>query len=144
VLDAQAAGEPVVAVRGTWIGDLIERDGLGVVVEYSNVDLFEEGVRTALRRFVAIAVDTQWAAGATPSSRSPTFSSLIDSREKAGQRYLNLLTSSACDTAKVIEVGDCFRTHRDRAGSRVDAAGEVATLHCFDRFVRHDRLGKGT
>ena len=48
VLDAIAAGKPVVAVRGTWIGELIEREGLGVVVDDSDVDSFHEGVRTAL------------------------------------------------------------------------------------------------
>jgi len=48
VLDALMAGKPVVTVRGTWAGDLVERYGAGVT--YNDGDVRE--MRTALEQVV--------------------------------------------------------------------------------------------
>lgn len=44
VLDAIAAGKPVVAVRETWAGDLIDRFGIGRVYDDGDVDSLEAAV----------------------------------------------------------------------------------------------------
>jgi FkbM family methyltransferase len=58
VLDAIAAGKPVVATQGTWAGDLVERHGAGSTFEDGDVDSFEFAVRRVLndlRGFTAAA-----------------------------------------------------------------------------------------
>lgn len=48
MLDAVAAGKPVVAARGTWAGDLIERQRIGVTFDDDDADALEAAVREVI------------------------------------------------------------------------------------------------
>lgn len=50
LLDAIAAGKPVVAVRGTWAGDLIEQFALGATYEDDDVDALEAALVDVVTR----------------------------------------------------------------------------------------------
>ena len=48
VLDAIAAGKPVVTTRGTWAGDLVEHHRVGMTFEDGDLDSFEFAVRRVI------------------------------------------------------------------------------------------------
>lgn len=48
VLDAIAAGKPVIAVRGSWAGDLIERNDVGTTFDDESVDSLELAIERVI------------------------------------------------------------------------------------------------
>lgn len=91
ISDAVVLGKPVVATRGTWIGDIVERYDMGATFEDGDVDDFERGVWKVIAHIdyykaQASQASSSWAAEHQPRMLVDTMIDAVESRSSLSPR----------------------------------------------------------
>lgn len=156
LLDAIAAGKPVVAVRDTWAGDVIERFGIGTTYDDGDVDSFQAAVIVIVEQLELYTTRVQDQRDQLVASYRPArlveFLALLSAAQKsppcpARVRGLGLfatLASSAHWQAHVVRDDERLRSLvqlDDVQRSRDDALDQVELLRRANAW-RQDQIDR--